>query len=155
MMAVLCRHFGFKHIEAAEDIISDTFLKASEYWTINGTPENPRAWLYTVAKNKTKDYLKKLSVYDTKIKIQQEITKQDEYDFEIDDQLISDSQLAMIFSVCNPSNSVESQICLALQILCGFSIQEIANAFLTKPETIKKRLQRAKASLRNNNFLFQ
>ena len=50
MTAVLCRHFGLKHIEIAEDIASDTFLKASEYWAINGIPENPTAWLYTVAK---------------------------------------------------------------------------------------------------------
>jgi len=53
MTAVLCRHFGLTHIEIAEDIASDTFLKASENWAINGIPENPTAWLYTVAKNKT------------------------------------------------------------------------------------------------------
>ena len=53
---------------------------------------------------------------------------------------------------CNPVNSDESQICLALQILCGFSVEEIANAFLTKSETIKKRLQRARTNLRKDNF---
>jgi len=53
MTAVLCRHFGLKHIEIAEDIASDTFLKASEHWAINRVPENPTAWLYSVAKNKT------------------------------------------------------------------------------------------------------
>ncbi|WP_218823985.1 RNA polymerase sigma factor [Sphingobacterium cellulitidis] len=58
----------------------------------------------------------------------------------------------MIFAVCNPANSNESQICLGLQILCGFSVEEIANAFLTKTETIKKRLQRARTHLRNDNF---
>ncbi|HTG56003.1 MAG TPA: hypothetical protein VL943_07045, partial [Niabella sp.] len=47
MTAVLCRHFGLKHIEVAEDIASDTFLKASEHWAINGIPQNPAAWLYT------------------------------------------------------------------------------------------------------------
>ena len=51
MTAVLCRHFGLKHIEAAEDIVSETFLKASEVWGINGAPENPTAWLYSLAKN--------------------------------------------------------------------------------------------------------
>lgn len=153
MTAVLCRHFGLKHIEIAEDIASDTFLKASENWAINGIPENPTAWLYTVAKNKTKDYFKNIAVFETQIK---EAIKQNELeaeqDFEISSQNITDSQLAMIFAVCNPSNSTESQICLALQILCGFSIEEIANAFLTKIETIKKRLLRARANLRNDNF---
>lgn len=152
MTAVLCRHFGLQHIEVAEDIASDTFLKASEHWAINGIPENPTAWLYTVAKNKTKDYFKNLSVFETKIKIEQPPNIQNEHGFEFDNQIISDSQLAMIFAVCNPVNSDESQICLALQILCGFSVEEIANAFLTKSETIKKRLQRARTNLRKDNF---
>lgn len=153
MTAVLCRHFGLQHIEIAEDIASDTFLKASEHWAINGIPENPTAWLYSVAKNKTKDYFKNLSVFGTKIKAQIETDiLQKEYDFEYNSQNIADSQLAMIFAVCNPANSNESQICLALQILCGFSVEEIANAFLTKTETIKKRLQRARTNLRNDNF---
>lgn len=153
MTAVLCRHFGLRHIEIAEDIASDTFLKASENWAINGIPENPTAWLYTVAKNKTKDYFKHIAVFETQIK---EAIKPDEIetekDFEFSSQNISDSQLAMIFVVCNPSNSTEAQICLALQILCGFSVEEIANAFLIKTETIKKRLQRARTNLRNDNF---
>ena len=61
----------------------------------------------------------------------------------------------MLFSVCDPGNSTEAQICLALQILCGFSVEEIANAFLTKSETIKKRLLRARANLRESNFQIQ
>lgn len=153
MTAVLCRHFGLKHIEIAEDISSDTFLKASEYWAINGIPENPTAWLYTVAKNRAKDYFKHISVFETKIKEAIKPTElETEQSFEFSSQDISDSQLAMIFAVCNPTNSPESQICLALQILCGFSVEEIANAFLTKSETIKKRLQRARTNLRNDNF---
>jgi RNA polymerase sigma-70 factor (ECF subfamily) len=160
MTAVLCRHFGLKHIEIAEDIASETFLKATELWGINGIPENPTAWLYTVARNKTKDYIKRLRIFETKIK---ETIKakgfEDEKDFfqkdafpEFTQQTITDSQLAMIFAVCNPSNSTEAQICLALQILCGFSVEEIADAFLTKTETIKKRLFRARTKLRNDNF---
>ncbi|QQT38036.1 RNA polymerase subunit sigma [Sphingobacterium spiritivorum] len=153
MTAVLCRHFGLHAIEIAEDIANDTFLKASEYWAINGIPENPVAWLYTVAKNKTKDYVKRTAIFETQIK--QEIKPEHidkEKEFEYNDQLIADSQLAMIFAVCNPANSRESQICLALQILCGFSIEEIADAFLKNTETIKKRLLRARTKLRNTSF---
>lgn len=153
MTAVLCRHFGLKHIEIAEDIASDTFLKASEDWAINGVPENPTAWLYSVAKNKTKDYFKHISVFETKIKNGLKSNRpEQENDFEFNEQIISDSQLAMIFAVCNAANNPESQIALALQILCGFSVEEIANAFITKTETIKKRLQRARNNLRHDNF---
>ena len=132
MIAVLCRHFGLKHIEIAEDIISQTFLRASENWAINGVPENPAAWLYTVAKNKAKDHLKRVALFDTKIADNlNRDAMEPEPDFEFEISPIEHNQLAMIFAVCDPGNSPESQICLALQILCGFSVEEIANAFLT------------------------
>ncbi len=140
-------------MEIAEDIISDAFLKASENWAINGVPENPAAWLYTVAKNKAKDHLKRVSLFETRIagNIKRD-EEEAEPDFGFATAYIEDSQLAMIFAVCDPDNSAESQICLALQILCGFSVEEIANAFLTSLETIRKRLYRAKARLRNSKF---
>lgn len=153
MTAVLCRHFGLQHIEVAEDIASETFLKATEVWGVHGIPENPTAWLYTVAKNKTKDYLRHVTIFETQVK---EKVKPDalqaQHDFDFTPQTITDSQLAMIFAVCNPANVAEAQICLALQILCGFSVAEIADAFLTKTETIKKRLHRARVNLRQDHF---
>ena len=152
IVAVLCRSFDIRHIEIAEDIASETFLKASEYWALNGLPDHPAAWLYTVAKNKAKDYFKHLSVVE---KNQQEEIKTAENNYQVidfDSKNISDSQLEMIFAACNPINSQETQICLALQILCGFSVEEIANAFLSKTETIKKRLQRGRDALRKHHF---
>jgi len=153
IVAVLCNSFDLTHLEIAEDIASETFLKATEVWGIKGAPENPAAWLYTVAKNKVKDYFKHNAVFEKRVKlaIKSENTEA-EHQFEFSNQNIADSQLAMIFAVCNPNNSPEAQVCLALQILCGFSVEEIANAFLTKYETIKKRLQRARTNLRTCNF---
>lgn len=152
IVAVLCRSFDIRHIEIAEDIASETFLKASEYWALNGLPDNPSAWLYTVAKNKTKDYFKHLSVIE-KNKQEEVKTAENNYQtIDFDTKNISDSQLEIIFAACNPVNSQETQICLALQILCGFSIEEIANAFLSKTETIKKRLQRGREALRTHHF---
>ncbi len=157
MTAVLCRLFGLKHFEIAEDIASETFLKATEIWSIKGLPENPTAWLYTVAKNKTKDYLKRNAFFEQVVspEIKPEEIQNDELFIDFTKQNISDSQLAMIFTVCNPVNSDEAQICLALQILCGFSVEEIANAFLSNKETIKKRLLRARENLRNVKFDIQ
>ena len=65
--AVLCKLFGLAHIEIAEDIASDTFLQASETWSYKGLPENPVAWLYAVAKNKAKNYLKRDQLFQEKI----------------------------------------------------------------------------------------
>ncbi|MEL6850768.1 MAG: sigma factor, partial [Bacteroidota bacterium] len=59
MIAVLCRNFGLDQLGLAEDIVADTFLQASEQWPVQGIPEQPAAWLYTVAKNRTLDYLRR------------------------------------------------------------------------------------------------
>jgi predicted RNA polymerase sigma factor len=67
IISVLCKLFGMVHIEIAEDIAHDTFLKATETWEQNGVPENPTAWLYLVAKNKTKDYLKRNHTFTNNI----------------------------------------------------------------------------------------
>lgn len=153
IIAVLCRHFSLEHIEIAEDIASDTFLKASEHWAMNGIPSNPTAWLYTVAQNKARDYFKHLNVFEAKVKDSIKTNKtESEKELNFSDQLITDSQLAMIFAVCDPNNSFEVQISLALQVLCSFSLEEISNAFLTNKETIKKRLHRGRINLRNNHF---
>jgi predicted RNA polymerase sigma factor len=69
-------------------------------------------------------------------------------DIDLSPQNINDSQLQMMFAICHPAISAEAQIGLSLRILCGFGIEEIADAFLTNKETINKRLSRAKEKLR-------
>lgn len=158
IVSVLCSLFGIQHIEIAEDIVSDTFLTASETWAIKGIPENPSAWLYTVAKNKTKNYLKRNNVFETKIvsEIKHNTPLNNpEIDIDLSDQNIADSQLAMIFTVCNPCNSEEAQIALALNLLCGFGINEISDAFLSNREVIYKRINRAKEKLKEENIKIQ
>ncbi|MHB1922857.1 MAG: RNA polymerase sigma factor [Chitinophagaceae bacterium] len=149
--AVLCKLFGTGHIEIAEDIASETFLLALETWSYKGIPVNPTAWLYTVAKNKTQNYLKRQQIFSTKItghlKHFSKLSQETEID--LSDQNITDSQLQMLFAICHPSISRESQIALSLRILCGFGIDEIANAFLSNKESINKRLFRAKEKLRS------
>ena len=154
IVSVLCKLFGIEYIEIAEDIVSDTFLLASELWGLKGLPENPTAWLYTVAKNKTKDYLKRDSIFSKKIskEIKYGTTASEEIEIDLSVKNINDSQLAMIFVVCDPCNPPEAQIALALNILCGFSSDEIANAFLTDKEVIYKRMQRARKKLRTENI---
>ena len=158
IVSVLCNLFGIHHIEIAEDIVSDTFLTASETWAIKGIPENPTAWLYTVAKNKTKNYFKRNDIFEkkivTEIKYNSPINNP-EIEIDLSDQNIADSQLAMLFTVCNPSNSDEAQIALALNLLCGFGINEIADAFLSNKEVIYKRINRAKEKLKEENIKIQ
>jgi RNA polymerase sigma factor (sigma-70 family) len=154
IVSVLCFLFGIENIEIAEDITSDTFLAATETWSIKGIPENPTAWLYTVAKNKTKNYLKRNALFEQKLSVEIKHTanKSEEIDIDLSNKNINDSQLAMIFTVCNPVNSGEAQIALALNLLCGFGIQEISDAFLTNKEVIYKRINRAKEKLKEANI---
>ncbi len=154
IVSVLCKQFGFDQIEIAEDISSDTFLTASQIWGLNGLPENPVAWLYNVAKNKAINHLKRDAVFQNKISPELKGGFTEEYEQEIDlsPKNISDSQLQMMFAICHPAISQESQIGLSLRILCGFGIEEIADAFLTNKETINKRLFRAKEKLREEKI---
>jgi RNA polymerase sigma-70 factor (ECF subfamily) len=150
IVSVLCSYFGLLHIETAEDIASDTFLLAAELWPYNGIPANPQGWLYVVAKNKTKDYIKRTQLFEDNIKPfiinnANNVTNQEP---EFSETTIKDSQLQMLFAICHPSIPESYQVSLALRILCGFGIEEIANAFLSNKETINKRLLRAKEKLR-------
>ncbi|WP_339922666.1 DUF6596 domain-containing protein [uncultured Cyclobacterium sp.] len=154
IISVLCKLFGIVNIAIAEDIANDTFLLAAETWGLKGIPEDPTAWLYTVAKNKTKDHFKRKKIFTQKVSVALKDTQTPSYELKLDfsEENINDSQLKMLFAVCNPVNSNESQIALALRILCGFGIEEIANALLSSKDTINKRLYRAKSTLRENNI---
>src|SRR3954471_23763458 len=97
IVSVLCYLFGIEHIEIAEDIVSDTFLSATELWSLKGVPENPTGWLYTVAKNKTKNYLKRHTLFANKLsaEIKYNSSSVEEIDIDLSVKSINDSQLAM------------------------------------------------------------
>ena len=151
MVAVISNLFGLQHIEIAEDIVSETFLQAAETWVTKGMPDNPAAWLYAVAKQKTLYHFRRNKIFENnvlpEVKSGRE-TKEEMGDLNFSRQNIKDSQLQMLFAICTPAIASEAQIGLALRILCGFGIDEIAEAFLSNKETINKRLFRAKEKLR-------
>lgn len=155
MVAVISKLFGLQHIEVAEDIVSDTFLKAAEDWGLNGVPPNPAAWLYLVAKNKTLAHFRRSKIFSEKVSpaIQQILFAEGDTELlDFTTENILDSQLRMMFAICDPVITSEAQIGLALRVLCGFGIEEIAEAFFTNKETINKRLFRAKTKLREKNL---
>lgn len=153
---VLCKLFGLDYIEDAEDIAGETFAAALESWPHKGVPQNPVGWLYAVAKNKAINRLKRRQTFSQKVlkeaKQLHQGREQTGINFDLSEQNIADSQLRMLFAVCHPSIPEESQIGLALRVLCGFGIEEIANAFLTGKETINKRLYRARKTLRSEDI---
>jgi len=154
IISVLCKLFGIAHIEIAEDIVSETFILTSETWGLKGLPKHPPAWLYTVSKNKAIDHLRRNKVFTDKIVVEVKQTEKDLEKIEVDlsSRNINDSQLQMMFAICHPAIPAESQIGLSLNILCGFGVEEIADAFLSNKETIYKRLARAKEKLRTEKI---
>lgn len=152
IVSVLCRRFGFDHMETAEDIASDTFLTAAQTWSYKGIPPNPTAWLYNVAKNKAKNHLQRNTIFETKVSPEIQTNDTYEPDIDLSPQNITDSQLQMMFAICHPVIPSEAQIGLSLRILCGFGVDEVAEAFLTNKETINKRLFRAKEKIRNEKI---
>lgn len=158
MVAVISKQFGLQHIEIAEDVVSETFLTAAETWETNGIPLNPAAWLYAVAKQKTLYYFRRNKIFEEKVIPAISIERSDEMEemkLDFSNENIRDSQLQMMFAICNPAIASEAQIGLALRILCGFGIDEIAEAFLSNKETVNKRLFRAREKLRTEKIKMQ
>lgn len=151
IVAVITKYVGSQNINTAEDIVQETLLKAVEYWQHNGIPENPTAWLYKTAKNKTLNHLKKNKTHINYLHTTEKI-KNESFEIEFSEEIINDEQLRIMFCCCQPNISENTQISLILKILCGFSITEISNAFLTSTETINKRLVRGRKELRENNL---
>lgn len=144
--AVLTRLIGFEHIEDAEDIASATFAKAVESWTFGKIPENPRAWLYAVAKNQALNWIKRHQNFQLKLKDYLTLNPDESGIIDLSDDSIRDSQLSMLFAICHPAIAQQDQIALALRILCGFGIEEISNAFLSNKEAIQKGFTEQKIS---------
>ena len=157
MTAVLTRLLGFGSLEVAQDIVQDTLLKAMSAWSFKGIPENPSAWLYTVAKRKAVDIIRQQRVHQHHEEaiakaLQSEWTLSPAVSQLFLDNEIEDSQLRMMFACCHPAIPYESQLAFTLKVLCGLSTSEIANAFLTSEDTVAKRIYRAREKIREEKI---
>ena len=159
MVSVLTRIFGVHNLTLAEDVVQDAFCRALELWSFRGVPENPSAWLMATAKNRALDVLRRRR---TALTFEPELGRLldsewtlvptiDEY---FEPKAVQDDQLRMMFSCCHSQLREESQVALILHILCGFSVDEIAEAFVSPHSTIEKRLTRSKKVLATSKKLF-
>lgn len=160
IVAVLTRILGPHNMELAEDVVQDAMAEAINHWAYEGIPDNPKGWIFTVAKNKALNVLKrkkyKRHYSEEAARLLQAEQVPDSFpDHLFSEREIRDDQLRMIFTCCHPSISADSQIALTLKTLCGFSISEIARAFLSNDETINKRLVRARNAIRENKIDFE
>ncbi len=155
MIAVLTRIFGMHNLSLAEDVVQEAFLKAVQSWRFGRLPDNPAAWLMTVARNKALDIIRRQQHFqqfsgELADHLQQE-TEQTIQQLFLETE-ISDSQLRMIFACCHPMLKEEDQVALTLKTVSGFSSAEIARALVTNESLIQKRLYRARQMLKERNI---
>jgi RNA polymerase sigma factor (sigma-70 family) len=160
MVATLTRIFGVQNLALAEDVVQDAFCRALEVWKYRGAPENPSAWLMATAKNRALDILRRERTAHTFAPelarwLESEWTLRPTVEEFFAPNAIKDDQLRMMFSCCHPRLPEEAQVALVLHILCGFSVDEIAGAFVSKRAAIEKRITRSKKVLAGSKRLFE
>ena len=152
LVATLSRRVGLPHVEAIEDAVQSALMKALQEWTVAATPENPSAWLFRVAHN---DLMSELRQRARRGQILQQFghevlsTPEEIPECSLPREMESDL-LRMLFVCCDDSIPQDSQLVLALKVLCGFGIREIALRLFANEASVYKRLSRARSRLRQD-----
>jgi RNA polymerase sigma-70 factor (ECF subfamily) len=131
-------------LDAAEEAFQEAVLAALQAWRA-GVPDNPGAWLMTSAKNRARDARRHAVVADAKAPMLVENDVGDAGDPDID--TLADDYLRLILTCCHPVLAAENQIALTLKVVCDFSTDEIARAFVVAEESISQRILRAKRAI--------
>lgn len=151
MIAVLTRVLGPSRLDLAEEVVQDALVRALETWPYRGVPADPQAWLFRVARNRAVDVLRRENNLGGKLDGYAQ-----ELESAVQPQFVSqDDELAMIFMCCHPVLPRESQIAFTLKTVGGFSVPEIAAAFLAEPPTIAQRIVRAKRTISERGIRFE
>lgn len=140
VLATLIRLTG--DIGLAEDALQEAAVVALEKWSGGGLPENPAAWLTTVARNKALDLLRREARRRGK-----ESEAQMSMLAGAEANVAGDDRLRLMFTCCHPSLSPETRVILTLRTIGGLSTSEIAHAFLIPEATIGQRISRAKKKI--------
>ncbi len=149
MLALLARRF--KSIDLADEAVQDALVQAVESWQA-GIPDNPAAWLYTVARNTAIDRLRREAAESRRLaRSAHELTAgwdEEEPDMIIDESTVGDEQLRLMLLCCHPALDRDTQVALTLRLVGGLTTPEIAAAFLVPEPTLAQRIVRAKRKIR-------
>ena len=147
VLGALVRRYG--RFDSSEDAVQEALLAAAMQWPDRGMPENPRAWLVTVASRRLVDGWRSESARRRR---EEHITILEAP--EPEPVAERDDTLTLLFLCCHPSLSVPSQLALTLRAVGGLTTAEIANAFLVPEPTMAQRISRAKQTIRNAGARF-
>ncbi len=120
----------------AEDLVQDAVLAALEHWPVEGIPDRPDAWLFTVARRRGLDQLRRAGNYRAKLAALRPPTPAEH-----------DERLQLIFTCCHPALPQAAQVALTLRVVCGLTTTQIARAFLQPETTVAQRITRAKRKI--------
>jgi RNA polymerase sigma-70 factor, ECF subfamily len=149
---VLASLVGFLgDFDKAEEAAQEAFAVAAERWPRSGVPANPGAWLLTTARNRAIDRIRRERTLSEKIRL---LPVPEVVMDEVDDTVIKDERLELIFTCCHPALPLDGQVALTLRALGGLQTADIARAFLVSEETMKRRLSRAKAKIKATGIPF-
>jgi RNA polymerase sigma-70 factor (ECF subfamily) len=154
VLATLIRLLG--DFEWAEEARQEAFAAALEHWPASGVPDNPRAWLVQVGRNKTLDQLRRAQVFKRKV-LPLERASADEAmeEGEDVDAAFGDDRLRLMFTCCHPALAPPVQVALTLRAVCGLSTEAVARAFLVNEEAMAQRLVRAQRKIREARIPYE
>lgn len=148
-------------LSLAEDIVQDAFATALTHWDQHGLPDNPKAWLTRTAMNRGIDHMRRNKLHQQSlpdIGYQQEIKNENHFDMDTDSDLhptLHDDMLRLIFCCCHPALNLDARVALALKIVCGLELADIARAFIVPEKTMAQRLVRAKQKIRTSGIAWR
>ena len=143
-VAVLTRVFG--DIDIAEDAVQEAFTVASSRWPTEGLPPSPAGWIITTARRRAIDRLRReASRADRQAQAALVHAEREP----VDEGVVGDDRLRLIFTCCHPTLSAEARVALTLRLLGGLTTREIAHGFLVPESTMAQRLVRAKGKIRD------
>jgi RNA polymerase sigma-70 factor (ECF subfamily) len=157
MVSVLTRYLGAGCIDVAEEAVQDALLKALQTWPYRGIPHDPRAWLFTAARNRARDLLRRDSTFTANVlraasQAGEALCEARPEGAAISTRVdllahVEDDELAMMLMCCHPELPAETRIVLTLKTVGGFSVREIAAGLLSEPAAVAQRIVRAKRTI--------
>jgi RNA polymerase sigma factor (sigma-70 family) len=148
LVATLSRRYGLQELDAIEDAVQSALLSALDAWTVSGVPDNPGGWLFRAARNGLLDDVRQRGLHRRLLEQHARTATAASAPTPGGDAAWYDDLLRMLFVCCDPSIAGDSQVVVALKILCGFEVREIALRLFTSEGNVQKRLSRARDRLR-------